>query len=567
MLLRPFLILLALSFLLLSWNEIQAHGGRFKPPTPGVTPGDPGESSGTGSSKMKGFSFPGGGPQFAFSENRWEFWWDFHHEPLLDLRKALFSRTAAAGVIDFPFETISVDEKRINLVRPLTGMIRERHSGVRSAAVVALARTRDENIIPYLEHAYEKDDNLNVRTMAILSLGISKNPRAVKLLHSVMKNERESDEIRFFATISLGFIGGENTTTVFKNYLDPPTFNRLDRNIQRAVAFASGLTNDPTLAPLVQRLLINKVSGDDVTDSFLVLSLGRLGDWSANALLINFLEKGHFQSRRSSAIALGVAATPADKDVITALGRAVMSDADLMVKNFCYIALGRIGGTEAEKILLKQFNSVTQTKLPFVAIALGLLGSSENGALLLQRFKSLKDLSTRAALAVSLGLLRYTPALGDLRKAMDRESEPVFRSYCAQALGMLRDVESIDRLRDACTDSNDVELIRSAAIALGLIGDHGAVKVLHDLIRKGKKSDVVNSAAAYAMGMIGDKKAIQHLVSIVENENLTAELRSYGVISLGLLGDNSPFPIISAVTRNSNYTIMETYLYEIFNVN
>lgn len=565
--LRISVFFLALSFLFLSLNEIQAHGGRFKAPVPGTSGGDPGESSGSGSSKHKGVSFPGGGPQIAFTEDRWEFWWDFHHEPLMSLRKALFSRTAAAGIIDFPFETISMDEKRVNLVRPLTNMIRAGHVGVRSAAVVALARTRDENIIPYLQSAYEKDNSLNVRTMAILALGITRNSRAVELLHSVIRNERESDEIRFYAIISLGLIGDEKATTIFKNFLDPNTFHRLDRSRQRGVAFGSGLTNDPTLHPLVRRLLINKVSGDNITDSFLVLSLGRLGDRGANPILISVLEKGHFQVRRSAAIALGVAATPADKDVITALGRAVLSDADLMVKNFGHIALGRIGGTEAEKILLRQFNSVTQTKLPFVAIGLGLLGSSENGALILQRFKSLKDVSTRSALALSLGLLHYTPALGDLRKTMDRESDPIFRSYCAQALGMLRDVESIDRLRKACTESNDVELIRSSAIALGLIGDPGAVKVLHDLIRKGKKSDVVNAAAAYSMGLIGDKKAIPALVSIVENEDAMAELRSYGVISLGLLGDENPVPVISSVTRDNNYTIMETFLYEIFNVN
>jgi HEAT repeat protein len=496
----------------------------------------------------------------------WEFWWDFHHEPLLDLRKALFARTPSAGVIDFPFEKITDDDRRVKLVRRLLMTLKAPDQATRSAAVVALARTRDPNIIPYIEATYLDDGNLNVRTMAVIALGITQNPRAVNVLKSIINDEKASMEIRLYAIVSLGLLGGEEAAVVFRDYLEANAFKRLHRDLMRGAAFGAGLTGDPTLAPLVRSLLINRVSGDNVTDSYLVISLGRLGDRAANPIILQFLEKGSFNVRRSSAIALGVAASPADKDVIQALAKAAESDADLMVKNFCYVGLGRIGGADAEKVLVKAFKEVNLTRLPFVAIGLGLLGNPDNGDLVLQRFKSIKDNSTRSALALTLGLLGHKPALGELRKVVDGKGDPIFRSYCAQALGLLRDADSIERLRKTCSSGNDVELIRSSAIALGLIGDSGALELLRQMADS-KNSTIVRSSAVYAMGLIGDRNAIGTLNEILDDESVTREVKSYAVTALGLLGDENPSPAVSKVTRNSNYTIMETYLYELFNIN
>ncbi len=562
---RVGLLLPALVLLFSFQNDLMAHGGQFKPPSVGTASGTPG-GSGTSGTVEKGVSFPGGGPQIPFRESRWEFWWDFHHEPLMGLRKALHSRTPSAGVIDFPFEQITVDEKRVKIVRQLVTMLKSKEQAIRTAAVISLARTRDENIIPYLEMTYTDDMSLNVRTMAVLAMGITRNPRAIGTLYSIMNDESESSEIRFFASVSLGMIGGEKVATLFGKRLGQTAFRRLDKDLRRGLAFASGLSGDPTLAPMVRSLLINQATDDDVTRSFLVLSLGRLGDRAANPILIQCLEKAHVQIRRSAAIALGAVASPSDKDVIKALGKAADTDADLMVKNFSLIALGRIGGKDAEKVLIKLFNEVAQSKLPFAAIGLGLLGNADNGALILHRFKTLKSNSGRAAMAISLGLLKYTPALGELRKAMDKERDPSFLSYCAQALGMMRDVESIERLRKACSKANDVELIRSTAIALGLIGDNLAAKVLTDMMDP-KNSGVIRSTAAYSLGLIGDRKAIEHLFELATDKQIPSLVRSYAVTGLGLLSDDQPVPVISRITRNNNYTIMEGYLYELFNIN
>lgn len=556
-----------ITLIVLPTSDLFAHGGRFKAPVAGTTPGDSADGgSSVSSGVQKGFSFPGGGPQVAFRETMWEFWWDFHHEPLLGLRKSLFSRTPSAGVIDFPFEKITSNEKRVKVVQKLLNNLRAKEISIRAAAVVALARTRDETVLPYIELTYRKDKSTHVRTMAVLALGITRNVRAVKVLESIMNDDRELTELRLFAAVSLGLIGGENVAVVLRPYLDAKGFKKLERDLQRGVAFAAGLTLDPTLAPMVSSLLANKVDNDWITESFLVLSLGRLGYRAANPILIEYLEEGRVQVRRSAAISLGVTASPSDKDVIQALQKAADSDADLMVKNFCHIALGKVGGPEAEKYLLKVFGSTNLSRVPFVALGIGLLNNPNNGAVLLEKYKSIKDNSTRAALAVAMGLLQYTPALGELRKVVDSKTDPILRSYCAQALGMMRDVDSVERLRKSCTDSNDVELIRSTAMALGLIGDTGIYDVLVDMMDP-KKSDVIRSSAAYCMGLVCDRKAIATLTELADDENIPSEIRSYAITALGLLGDENPTPVVSLITRDNNYTIMETNLYELFNIN
>ncbi len=564
---KVLLTIALITLIILPTSDLFAHGGRFKAPVAGTTPGDSADGNSAFSSAVqKGFSFPGGGPQVAFRETMWEYWWDFHHEPLLGLRKSLFSRTPSAGVIDFPFEKITSNEKRVKLVNKLRNKLRAKEQSVRAAAVVALARTRDESVVPYIEMTYGSDKSTHVRTMSVLALGITRNPRAVKVLESIMNDDAELTELRLFAAVSLGLIGGEDVAVVLRRYLNEKGFKKLERDLRRGVAFASGLTLDPTLAPMVSSLLANKADKDWVTESFLVLSLGRLGYRAANPILIEYLENGKVHVRRSAAISLGVTASPSDKDVIQALQKAATSDADLMVKNFCHVALGKVGGPEAEKFLLKLFNSANLTRVPFVALGIGLLGVQNNGAVLLEKYKSIKDNSTRAALAVSMGLLKYTPALGELRKVVDSKSDPIFRSYCAQALGMMRDTDSIERLRKSCIEANDVELIRSSAMALGLIGDNGVYDVLLDMMDE-KKSVIIRSSAAYCMGLVCDRKAIASLTLVAEDEDIPSEIRSYAITALGLLGDESPTPVVSLITRDNNYTIMETNLYELFNIN
>jgi len=547
-------------------NDLFGHGGRFKRPIP--KGGDPNQQdpSQTSAADKRGYSFPGGGPQVLFSESRWEFWWDFNADDLIGLQPALMKLSPKAGaVVDFPYEKPTKKDKQEKLVRYFLNLLKkEKSPEIREAAVLSLARTRDPNVIPYIEAAYDDKDE-KVRTMAVIALGVSQNQQAGPILESISNNKDTSTEIRSFAIVAMGLLGGDSALKAFKRWLSPQVFKKLDRITQQTVAFGAGITEDSTLCPLIRTALIDNFSDDRITISYLILSLGRLGDRAANANIIKHLSNRDAQIRRSAAVALGSAASPSDKDVIEALINSAKNDADNMLKNFCFIALGKIGGETAEKFLIKELDNVTRDHLPFVGLAIGLTGQKSFGDKMLRKFLEVKDINTKSALALTLGMLKNENALGELRKIVDGGSDPIYKGYCALALGMLKDNKSVERLIDLYFSQHDVELHRFVAIALGLIGDRSITVKMYNCLKD--SPDTIRHSSAYNLGLIGDKRAIDPLKTVVENKSETNLFRKYAILGLGHIADDSEVPVVSRITKNCNYTILDNFLYELYNIN
>lgn len=546
-------------------QDLWGHGGRFMGPvTKSAIDNDLTDKEVVQGMSAKGISFPGGGPQVPFDGARWEFWWDYNQDPLIGLKPALFRLTPEAGAIDFPYEKVTAKNKK-ELVFFLKNLLhKEKNSRIREAAVLSLARTHDERVLPYLEIACE-DDNLYVRTIAVIALGISQHQGAVPILESIFE-KGESTEIRSYAAVAAGLVGGEAANQIFKKWLEPKTFSNHDRFLQQAVAFGAGLTEDPGLGPYIRSALIEGFSDDRITNSYLVLSLGRLRDRAANAILISYLDAKDTQVRRSAAIALGVTATPSDKDAVESLIKKISTDSDNQMRNFCYISLGQIGGEMAEAYLLRQLDEVKRAYLPFVGLSLGLTRNPAYGDKVFEKFKSIKDLNTRSALAIAMGLLQCQAGIGELRKALDSGGDPIYRGYCALALGMVGDTESVERLTKTYIDSNDVELHRFTAIALGLLGDRSITKEMYAML-DGSTPDITRISTVYNLGLIGDQKAIEPLKKIAAKTSESERFRAFAVLGLGLLGDESDTPVVSKISRNNNYTILDNFLFELFNVN
>ncbi|MBU0756366.1 MAG: HEAT repeat domain-containing protein [Planctomycetes bacterium] len=559
------LFCLLLSFFLLT-EDLWGHGGRFRgPSTKSATDDDLTDNEVVQGVTEKGISFPGGGPQVAFDHARWEFWWDYNHDPLVGLKSALYRLTPEAGAIDFPFEKVT-SKNKIKLIRFLVNLLRkEQDARIREAAVIALARTHDESVLPWLQFAFE-DKDLYVQTISIIALGISQIQGAMPFLDSVFQSDRVSTEIRSYAALSPGLIGGDTGSQFYQKWLDPKMFRGLDRFLQQAVAFGAGLTEDPSLGPYLRSALTEHYADDRITNSYLVLSLGRLKDRAANALLINYLEDKVIDVRRSAAVALGITATPSDKDAVESLINKICTDSDNMMRNFCYISLGQIGGEEAEAFLLHQLDEAKRAYLPFVGLAVGLTRNEAYGEKVLKKFKDTKDLNTRSALAVALGLLKCREAVGELRQALDKGGDPIYRGYCALALGMVGDTESVERLTRAYLESNDVELHQFSAMALGLLGDRSITKEMTALLDK-STPDITRLSTSYNLGLIGDQKAIEPLTRIINDRSENERLRSFAVLGLGFLGDERDTPVISKISRNNNYTILDNFIFETFNIN
>ncbi len=549
-------------------RELFGHGGRFILPSTKAGGGDDPLSGQGGAGQVnKTLVFPGSGPEMAYTDESWEYWWYFNGDPLIALKSVLFSLTPQAGYIDFPYEKVP-EKKRVKIARFLSGLIRgEQDAIVREGAVLSLGRVRDESSLAHLKLAYYDDPDLYVRTMAVIAMGISRIPGVVDTLQSIFEDKKEYTEIRIYAAVGVGLAGGEGAREFFKKWLDVKNFKKLeDRRLQEAVAFGVGLTGDDAMAPLVRSALHNNLSKQRIINAYLIISLGKLGDRAANAILLDYLDHRDNQLRRSAAIALGAAASPTDKDVVEALIVKAQKDPENMVRKFSYIALGKIGGDRAEKFLLEELGRVKITNLPFVALAVGMSRNPKYGAKVLDRYGTTKNISTRNALAVSLGLLGYKPALGPLRKVVDGKGDPQFVGYHTLALGLLKDGESVERIKTVYMNSNNVEVHTFAALALGLIGDRSFAKEMYALLDR-STPDMRRISTAYNLGIIGDQRDVEILEDVVEKTDENSRLRALAVLALGHLADTAPFPVISLVTLDNNYTILENFMYELYNVN
>jgi len=558
-----YLVLYFALVLLLVAGDMRWHGGRFRRPKVA----DDGSQSGDQSAAIaKGVSFPGGGPQIPFDEARWEYWWDYNYDPLVALKSKLFSLTPEAGAIDFPYEKVTT-ANRTKLIRFIVNTYRvAKDPQIREAAILSLARSNDESVVPWLEHAYEEDPHLYVRTTAVIALGLSQVRAAIPILESIFNDPAASSEFRSFAAVAVGLAGGAEASALFKKWLEPKAFRELERFIQQSVAFGAGLTEDTGLGPFLRSALVENTSDDRLTVSYLLISLGLLKDRAANAILIENLAAKDVQARRSAAIALGVTATPSDKDAVEGLIRMIDTESDNITKNFCFVALGSIGGDAAVAFLTEQLDAASRTYLPYVALGAGLTRNPSVRAPLLRKFNETKDLNSRGAIAVALGLSGCREAMGDIRKAVDEQGAPVPRSYYALALGLIGDTESIGRLTEAYVTSNDPELQNYVAMALGLLGDRSIVREMYGLLADRSTPDIRRLSTAYNLGFVGDQKAIDPLVAVIGSATENERVRAFALLGLGHLIDPRPVDVASAITRNNNYTILDNFLFELYHI-
>lgn len=509
---------------------------------------------------------PGQGPQFPFDESRWEFWWHYNKGPLLGVRKALLSDDAMKSDSDLPFLKVRERDRDERVLPGLVSVLRDENPDVRMAALQALAKTRDPSVRPYLFAALH-DPNYPVRLQAIIALGVWGNTVSLPRLEEIVVDKDRELQERLYASVAIGMIGGPLTAESFKQFLAPGAFEKFPSMVQAGLAYGVGIGRDPANALLIRGLLDRRSIQNYTVRSYLALSLGKCGDDSDLERFARYLQREpETQVRRSSAIALGVLfSSTANEDASKVLIGVVSTDADLMVRNFSYLALGRIGGESATDCLRSNFRTTTTVYRPFIALALALTKNVENVPILLEELKAQSDTSYRAALSIALGLLRDKQAAASLRKEMTEAGDPVLRGYIALGLGLVGDVDSLPLLSRTLENANDVQLITNTALSIGLLGDREAVQLISDKAKK-EKNPFVEQSLLYSIGLVGARSDIDFLAHITEDSREPAYVRSYGTIALGMLGDPLPVPEMALVTEESNYTIVSTFLNDIFSI-
>jgi HEAT repeat protein len=566
-------VLVAAALALFAAPIASAHGGLFRgpggpmplPPPPPGNPNAPGGAIAGLSPRAAEISpVPGSAPSLAFSEERWEFWWEFNHDEWVNLRPTLRTVNPLAG--GTPFTPVDGPARAQVLLPALIELLRDSDEQVRSAACYSLARLDDPSTLPYLSNAAVSDSSLPVRTHAITALGLARNPKAVERLKTTFYDEHTPDEVRAMAAVALGISGLPEASAVLRDALAAGFESRLPYPVRTATFYAFGLTQDPGNAPFLRSLMQAK-GLDEVERALVVESIGRLGDRAANPILLDALGSKEMPVRRSAAIALGVVARPEDVDVIKALEKAADDDADSVVRSFAEISLGRIASNGAPQVverLRARLKSSTARQRSFVALALGISGYDTALPDLLAQFRTEGSTQMRGALAIAISLLDQKEAVKELHQAFLEEKDPLLRGYLAYALGRLGDQEIAKTLKEMVAKEKDPQLVYWSALGLALMGDRTITTWLEELYSKGGAEQITRSGWLHAIGKLGDKADSAFLIQVATSKTETDLGRAFATSSLGLLCDEDRVPRTALFSKDHNYTVNLTFVPELY---
>ena len=549
-------------------------GAPPRPGTPsGATPPGVGAANGSGGATKKATD----------TSLSWNVWWRMNDDQYLNLRSHLTridrqtssadeiaGEVLASGDVSRTMGAAMQREVRAALLEAL----KDPYFDVRAAAVVALGKVATDGVDKDLV-AMLKDPTLQVQESTCLGLGLVGQRSAVPLLIDIMRNDAKTRRdvagmtkdflarTRAFAALGIGLIGARTDiadTGAIEALLAQARAKEADDEVAVGAVVALGVMRAQSAVPGLIDLL-NAEEASPLLRSYAATSLGKIKDRSALRALARTLVSKHTNLVESSAIALGLVATPVDSDVLKALETVVRSGAQAAARNFAVIALGEIGGVENRNLLLKMLDEPNVAIRTFAAIGLGVYFAKHDdkasfapvGSRLLADFQQARNTDVRGADAIALGLMRYEPAGRPLLAALEQESSAAVRGHLCTALGLIGLKDAIATIRDVVKERTDVEVRQDAAIALGLLGDASAAELLRSEIELAEQNLTVRAAVSKGLGFIGDIRVVPTLRKMALPPESSDITRAFAVVALGLLGDKDSLPLLARIAENNNY--------------
>lgn len=483
------------------------------PPPPAITADNP--------------NTPTAGKKSPLSFESWLFWYENNKEDIERLKEAIYSRMTsdnplgqlggqreASGQASGAQQATSTKVQSDIIPALLWAMVPENaaHQDVESASYIALAKmTRDpahiERLVNGLSIEPKKKRDLMTVESAALSLGMLRRAKAADqfsateldkvrtVLFETIENDAHDTGPRAFAAMSLGLLG------------DQPTGSG---------DYAGDIEAARKATTARMWGLVNRAWKDENIPVGLLLGLGQ---------------------QPKSSVTEDMLAKLADATLKGKLGNEPVSD---MVRSYCALALGRIGGPASIAPLRTALTARTVDKQTqrSVAIALGLLGR----------------------LVPVDGRLELAKAIKD---GIEKNSDNSVKNFGLISLAYLvmKDVDEgrTDVLDQAKVGEYLLQMAKDGnfmqrpfgALALGLvgrkIGDTTQVKMYEEFrqaslvaLREGLESQKMDkrSRAGFAtsLGIIKDTFSRKNLVKIVSDEKEDKELRGYSAIAIGLIG-------------------------------
>ena len=555
--------LVALATLAAPPRDAAAHGGQYRSPA-----APPEEEE------------PRGGRGAGVSPEDWTDWWWANRDRYVELARRLRKKrleesvTAASGgglgstgatdasaappeaAPEVPADAASALETVI--LPALLAALRDPDGEVRSAAAVALGKTSSPRAHPSLRLAL-RDGHPDVRDGAVLSLGMLRDDFALDEFRAILLDPAVRERSRGFAALAAGICGGEGGAALLLRFLDPSSDALRTGGIgktadlEACAVLGLGLAGSRTAVEPLRRILASGNERPPVRASACT-ALARLGDRDSIPMLLRAASHRESPLRQSAVLALGVLATPDDREVVeTLLGR-LAEDRDGAARQFCIASLGRIGAPAALPYLRRALAEGDVSERPFAALALATAGDRASEPAIRAVLGAPGNPGHRGAAAVALGILADAKSLPDLRALAFSKADAALRIHAFTGLALQADEESAPALRRALEEEPEPRLRLAAAVALAILQDAGARPALERLAEKGE-STAVRANAAYFLGVAGGPPAAPTLARLLADTRQPVLVRTFAAAGLGVLADRSPLPVLSSLGADGNFRV------------
>lgn len=496
--------------------------------------------------------------------NRWEFWFETQKDVLLrsrDFRRRELLVPPAAIPAGTPDDgRVRSQDARGPLSLTLLKAVQAGDDSVVRLAAYGLGRIGDKDAVETLEKLTKKPP-LATQQIAALSLGLIEDRSVLSALANLIVDSQTHADVKAAAILAVGLHGKRQGVSLLRDYVEknltPEAVGGAESSALSAAIVALGLCRDRDTAPLLiaryrelREFKVNRTKGIEL---LVLQALGRIGDASAQIVLLEALAEKDEQRRRAAALALG---DLGDRTAVKPLIVALEDDSDVQTRGFAAISLGRLGGEAARDALRAAFGvKGSRTVKTFAALGLGLLGDRGFSMEILKALQQPSEESMRGAFAIALGLLNEPKALDTLFQIAEaRSSNHRLRGYAAIAIGLIRPEDGLPRLLKVLEEDPDkVDLFRRAlCLAVGLFGSPKAGPALTKILVNDTRP-IVREHAALGLNLCRPRSEIEALTKILEGEKYRGDLALYCVAALAGMGDRFEFPAVSETFFNLNY--------------
>ncbi|MFH1226536.1 MAG: HEAT repeat domain-containing protein [Planctomycetota bacterium] len=313
-----------------------------------------------------------------------------------------------------------------------------------------------------LKTATSENEDFEVRCSACLSLGNMKDVSAIpvlgKLLNKAQSGGKGTNQVRAYAALALGRIGGKDALSELKKCAPS---NEENADVSAALAIALGLTGLPEAKEQLVALLQVK---NPVVRGLAAVSLTQLNDKKAYDIIYEAW-RNNKASDAEGLMVLALALTGNEKAKAELRRIFENRKSRLLLKAAAITGLGLLKDAESIPLIVNILKNKRQQSdeilTPYLILSLGMIRDAKGIEVLQEMWRNInpnnaQSFTCHSNLAIALTLLgkRDEIVMPELLKQAKQAEYPLLRAYALHTLGLVGNKESAPVFAEAYKDAD-----------------------------------------------------------------------------------------------------------------